>query len=233
MSARRRASLGCTLPTRCRVGQPINHSGKLQAPNVGRPTKVRYLQCRPYLTVCPSLGLSLSRGDVLRAHMPRTRTGHECSRGRAYASESRCRRMDAWFGSRGDWRGAGARGPGGPGTKGGSGRGASLLENDRTRGSRGSRRATCCRWRGPGSAVCGSAPAWQRPGRPCLAGSARRRRSTATTQMATGDRSVAPGNAQLTCRACFASHPILWRQTCFGNCLLVCPFSQTPAICIF
>jgi hypothetical protein len=97
MSARRRASLGCTLPTRCRVGQPINHSGKLQAPNVGRPSKARYLQCRPYLTVCPSLGLSLSRGGVLRAHMPRTRTGHECSRGRAYASESRCRRMDAWL----------------------------------------------------------------------------------------------------------------------------------------
>jgi hypothetical protein len=225
MSARRRASLGCTLPTRCGVGQPINHSGKLQAPNVGRPSKARYLQCRPYLTVCPSLGLSLSRGDVLRAHMPVT-SAHEGARTRV--------NQDAAVWTRGSARvaiGAG-RGRAVP-AKGGSGRGASLLENDRTRGSRGSRRATCCRWRGPGSAVCGSAPAWQRPGRPCLAGSARRRRSTATTQMATGDRSVAPGNAQLTCRACFASHPILWRQTCFGNCLLVCPFSQTPAICIF
>lgn len=231
------------------------HKPQCQAPshfsyNVRRPSKVRSLQGRP-LCVCPSLGLSVSplSRDVLRADMPRTRTGHECSRSRGrrtYASEMPPYGRMVRLVARGS--GQGARGPGGPGRKGGSGRGALLLENDLARADpAGPDAAAAAVAAFPRRAVRvlslartgqrGSAPAWQRvpgaPGWPAphVAGGA----STATTQMATGDRSVAPGNAQLTCRACFAiaSHPVEAGRRALVNCSLVCPFSRTPAVCIF
>lgn len=103
-----RASLGSTLPTRCRVGQPINHSVKHQHnPLIQHPTSIQ------------SDSISTGQGrDVLHCTQtcPTRAHGHEllCSAllTRARTRVMRCRRMDArmarlvWRLARGAGRGA-------------------------------------------------------------------------------------------------------------------------------
>jgi hypothetical protein len=121
--------------------------------------------------------------------MPRTHARATVTSARTRVS---CRRT-AWT-THGSALGV-VRGACGPGSKEGAARGASLLENDRTRGSR---RAVLSL---PRTGQCGSAPACQRPEGPGRRRASRTGHGVTATLMATGDRSVAPCNAQLSYRS--------------------------------
>lgn len=146
----------------CRVGQPTTHGNQTTVPltcNVRRPSKVR---CHSLVT-SPSASPSPGTFCAQACGMPRTHARATVTSARTRVS---CRRT-AWT-THGSALGV-VRGACGPGSKEGAARGASLLENDRTRGSR---RAVLSL---PRTGQCGSAPACQRvPG-----GAARRRRGRA------------------------------------------------------
>jgi hypothetical protein len=156
------ASLGC------RVGQPTTHRNQTTVPltcNVRRPSKVRCHSLVTSPSASPSPGTFCAQACGMR-HAPHART-----HARATVTSARTRvscRRTAW--THGSALGV-VRGLAVPeGRKEGAARGASLLENDRTRGSR---RAVLSL---PRTGQCGSAPACQRvPG-----DAARRGRGTAS-----------------------------------------------------